>query len=413
MPRKTRDNPFDILSTRWHFNAYESKFGEDVMNTWEHPIRDYYYPMMDGWYSVADSPNPTLSQLQNTLTSIKQNPPPRYPNIYLYDDNCSKKHYRGYLSAPQIFNYIRRLNDEYITLRYDIAKRIGIIEHREEIAREDRIRREREALEEMRIAEDKRFHLTNFNTLSAQISELQKKFSQLDFDVKQDKREKERDFTLFKSELTSQIPAQGVNVSKLEHDEDVAQLNDTIAQLQKQVDLSTVSQGVNIEKQNKTFKENNRQTEDRIKKLNKTFAEHRNLIAGQEEDLQDVKGGLRDTNLELHNTNLKIRETNERVDVHDRSIQETNERIDYQGQELRFKGKEIELLREALNALEGKTKTFINNEKRQKQTSTPKVAKKESVVARAVRKAAFPDLTKRPWLKQSVTGRFFQLVNQW
>ena len=74
---------------------------------------------------------------------------------------------------------------------------------------------------------------------------------------------------------------------------------------------------------------------------------------------------------------------------------------------------EISNLRKDLQALGGETREFIDNTKRQEQAMKAKVAKKESVVTRTVKKAAFPDLTKRPWLRQSVIGRFFQLANQW
>lgn len=74
---------------------------------------------------------------------------------------------------------------------------------------------------------------------------------------------------------------------------------------------------------------------------------------------------------------------------------------------------EIDNLRKDLQALGGETREFIDNTKRQEQAMKAKVAKRESVVTRTVKKAAFPDLTKRPWLKESVTGRFFQLANQW
>lgn len=232
-----------------------------------------------------------------------------------------------------------------------------------------------------------------YNKVLTEIGGLREQIGKLGYDIKQIKDNKDKEFSLFKSEITSVIPDQRLNVSRAEHNEDIAQLNETLAGIKKTTNdtIASLQKKVNMSQRS-----NNDLNVSRERYMNKTFAEHRNLIAGQEEDLQDVKGELRNTNLELH-------ETNERVEKQEENFRETNTVIRAR----------VAALSRDLQALGGKTKEFIDNTKRREQLVKARVAKKESVVTRMVKKAAFPDLTKRPWLGQSVTGRFFQLVNQW
>ena len=359
---------------------------------------------MDKAYGVLENKNATSSDLYNEYLALESTPVPEFPRItdymnkhkedvmvlrtdglwktkvgertVFYDNNDSYVH--AVLNRDVVNNYIGELSKEYYFLHFSLKHKYEDLEYFKKKEQEEKLRKEREALEEKRIAEDKKFHLTNFNVLSAQISELHKKFNQLDYDVKQGNLDKEKEFSLFKSEITSVIPAQDMNVSRVEHDEDIAQLNDTIASLQKKVDMSQ-------------------------RELNETY---RGLSKMQNAILRDTSLEDHKMSVRIDNQSEAIRETNKRVKNQEENLRNTNTVI--QNNSAQIAG-----LREDLQALGGKTKEFIDNTKRREQVVKAKVAKKESVVTRTVKKAAFPDLTKRPWLGQSVTGRFFQLVNQW
>lgn len=246
-------------------------------------------------------------------------------------------------------------------------------------------REQRDAIQKSRFEDIKAMTLGSFNTLSAQIVSLDKKINQLDFDIRKKQRDKDSEFSLFRSELVSQIPNQNLNVSRVEHDEDIAQLNETLQGIKSNVD------------------KNAKKTDDSIAMLQKKVNVSINKSSVIMADISGVKGGIE-----------KLTE-NVRADRKKAIGNFLNDaaKIDVLSRNQRNQSDEIDHLRKDLQALGGEAREFIDNTKRQEQAMKAKVAKRESVVTRTVKKAAFPDLTKRPWLRQSVIGRFFQLANQW
>lgn len=260
-------------------------------------------------------------------------------------------------------------------------------EDRRNREKREQYQREQEAkIQNARFEDIKTTTLSSFKTLSTQINELSKKFNQLDFDVRKNQRDKDSAFSLFRSELISQIPNDDMNVSRLEYDEGIAQLNETLNGIKNTMDKKA------------------KQTEDSITKLQKK-----------------VNVSMMDISKRANSSIMGIEKRVSENEKKNRLFLIENEKnllkLDYKFEkalgETLAQSDEISNLRKDLQALGGETREFIDNTKRQEQAMKAKVAKKESVVTRIVKKAAFPDLTKRPWLKESVTGRFFQLVNQW
>lgn len=218
--------------------------------------------------------------------------------------------------------------------------------------------------------EDEKYNnvVTQLGNLSNKINILSDKFDQFKVD-------KNKEFSLFKSDLTSKIPDTSINVGRLEHDEDIALINET---------LNSIKKGI---------KQNEKKTDDSIARLQKSIKlSYKRWYDDSKQQSRDIQRIDRSTDFFLNYQK-----------------QEINDLREDQGAQL----SKIDDLRKDLQALGGEARTFIDNTNRQKQAKEAKVAKRENVVTRTVKKAAFPDLTKRPWLKGSVTGRFFQLVNQW
>lgn len=232
-----------------------------------------------------------------------------------------------------------------------------------------------------RAAED-----AKYNTIVTQLGDLRNKISNLSNNVKQLRVDKDKSFSLFKSELTSKIPDPNLNVSRFEHDEDIAQLNETLQNIRGNID------------------KNAKKTDDSIARLQRKV--NVSMMDISKRANSSIIGISKRVNEDEKKNRLFFIENK-------KNLLELDHKFEKVEGETLAQSNEIDNLRKDLQALGGETREFIDNTKRQEQAMKAKVAKRESVVTRTVKKAAFPDLTKRPWLKESVTGRFFQLANQW
>lgn len=330
------------------YNKWADQFNKDLheINITKHPLPTF---------NITFPGNPTLGEpygwLKKALAEIDEN-------------------------VTNADNDVKRYWDEFDEETKEEERRIR--ERRKQFQREQEAK-----IQNARFEDIKNMTLSSFNTLSAQVNELSKKFNQLDFDVRKNQRDKDSAFSLFRSELVSQVPNQNLNVSRFEHDEDIAQLNETLNGIKNTMD------------------KNAKKTDDSIAMLQKK-----------------VNVSMMDISKRVNSSIMDISKRVNEDEKKNRLFLIENEKnllkLDHKfvGQTL-MQSTEIYNLRKDLQALGGETREFIDNTKRQEQAMKAKVAKKESVVTRIVKKAAFPDLTKRPWLKESVTGRFFQLVNQW
>lgn len=366
-------------------------FGEHQRPAYFKDPESYYWDAYDWYKGVAAKINVAFEKEEKVQNALRKN-----PNLFSEKDLTADTPELDTYYAPVIRkpDHIRNINGIYAWLhdkyapterflndynvkasKYNDAIRALKIER----YKQDKV--EKENIK--KAAED-----TKYNNITTQLTNLRHEIVKMSKDIKQLNKGKNEEFSLFRSELMSRIPDASLNVSKVEHDEDIAQLNETLNGIKG-----------SMEKKSK-------KTDDSIAKLQKQV----NLSMGENSELNNsiktVKrsvGVIIGSNARLNSIAKKQKET----------IQQQAKKSDMLSQEQQAQADKIANLRKDLQALGGETREFIDNTKHLEMASKAKVAKKESVVTRTVKKAAFPDLTKRPWLKESVTGRFFQLVNQW
>lgn len=364
-------------------------FGEHQRPAYFKEPDSYYWDAYDWYRWTAENINGAFEDEEKVRKVMLENPNLFSEKDLTADTPMLKTYYSPSLKKP---DHIRNTKGIYAWLYNKYAPTEKFLDdynrkatkYNEAIRALQRKRYEQDKAEKENIkkaAED-----TKYNNITTQLTALRHEIVQMSKDVKQLSKGKNEEFSLFKSELMSKIPDQNLNVSRFEHDEDIAQLNETlngiktimdkkakktddsIAMLQKKVNVSMMD----------ISKRANSSIMDISKRVNEDEKKNRLFLIENEKNL------------------LKLDYKFEKV----------------QGETL-AQSNEISNLRKDLQALGGETREFIDNTKRQEQAMKAKVAKRESVVTRTVKKAAFPDLTKRPWLRQSVIGRFFQLANQW
>lgn len=349
----------------------------------------FYWDAYDWYKSTAAKINTAFENEEKVWKAMSGN-----PNLFSEKDLTAdtpelKLYYSPKLEKP---DYIRNINGIYAWLydKYAPTKKFlddyntKASNYNEAIRALWRKRYEENEAEKENIkkaAED-----AKYNNITTQLTALRHEIVKVSKDVKQLSKGKDEEFSLFKSELTSKIPDVSLNVSRFEHDEDIAQLNETL-------------QGIRG-----SMSKNAKKTDDSIARLQR-----------------NVNVSMMDISKRANSSIMGIEKRMSENEKKNRLFLIENEKnllkLDYKFEKVKgetlAQSNEIDNLRKDLQALGGETREFIDNTKRQEQAMKAKVAKKESVVTRIVKKAAFPDLTKRPWLKESVAGRFFQLVNQW
>ena len=349
----------------------------------------YYWDAYDWYKETAAKINTAFENEEKVLKDMLKNPNLFSEKNLTADTPELKLYYSPKLEKP---NYIRNINGIYAWLYNKYAPTKKFLDdynakasnYNEVISTLWRKRYEQNEAEKENIkkaAED-----AKYNNITTQLTALRHEIVKVSKDVKQLSKGKDEEFSLFKSELTSKIPDVSLNVSRFEHDEDIAQLNETLNGIKNTMDKKA------------------KKTDDSIAKLQKKvnvsmmdISERANSsIMGIEKRVSENEKKNRLFLIENEKNLLKLDYKFEKVEGE--TLAQSNE---------------IDNLRKDLQALGGETREFIDNTKRQEQAMKAKAAKRESVVTRIVKKAAFPDLTKRPWLRQSVIGRFFQLANQW
>lgn len=363
-------------------------FGEHQRPAYFKKPDSYYWDAYDWYKNTAAKINTAFENEEKAWKAMSEN-----PNLFSEKDLTAdtpelKLYYSPNLEKP---DYIRNINgiyawlynkyaptkkflDDYNTKASNYNKAIRALWQK----RYEQNEAEKENIK--KAAED-----AKYNNITTQLTALRHEIVKVSKDVKQLSKDKDEEFSLFKSELTSKIPDVSLNVSRFEHDEDIAQLNETL-------------QGIRG-----SINKNAKLTGDSIAMLQRKVNMSMNDISRTNNSIMDISKRVNEN--EKKNRLL--------LDEEGKVISSLKITFDKAQEEVLAQSNEIDNLRKNLLALGGETREFIDNTKRQEQAMKAKVAKRESVVTRIVKKSAFPDLTKRPWLKESVTGRFFQLANQW
>jgi hypothetical protein len=157
MPRRTRDNPYDILNTKggWYGSFHlipQSEYRYDINHGWEKPILDKIYPGWDKIYTVIDNKNASLDELQKAKDDLVFYKPPAFPDIRNYDTRKNYPDMRNHELLPlaELRNYIVTLNSEYNLMGEQLSRKIFLIENSKRAAEEIKRYNEKRELENKR-----------------------------------------------------------------------------------------------------------------------------------------------------------------------------------------------------------------------------------------------------------------------
>ena len=452
----------------WHSRT---EFGKAINNQWGEVITGKIYPLMDKAYKVLENKNATIKESESMLDEYhKMRFPvfpelthfqkPHYESIYkntglrwnakstsagleMWPETYAKKvgerfvyydkdtrDFKNSVDFNKLATLNNNLNDEYLDVGNALQGKLnGKYEWQKFEEKMERRKRE----EELKKQQEARF-----NILSAQIKRVENKLSDLSYDFKKNILDKKSEIFTIRNELQSKISTVSKPVTQEEHEESINQLfdtinefdkrvnkrdkefNDTISKLQKDVNMSQIensqTRGRLDETRdivlgiNKSMREKERDLQGIIFKQNSLLFEFHDVREKVYKKNDDIKADLNNTKTKLEALKADVQKKEERtiknVATINRHFKQNIETHD------EFRSK-INITKRLLDDLAGKTKTFMENTERQKRIEKWRAQKRISPVGRIVQKAAFPDLTKRPWLANSVTGRFFQLVNQW
>lgn len=347
----------------------------------------YYWKAYDWYRDTAEAINTYFKYEEEVHDFLNKNPG-YFDKPVTLESPYTKEYYVGKIRVPEDIRNIKGIG-AWLMQRYSPTEQVLSWYNNKARERNNNLtilwekeheRRRIELENQKKAAEDERY-----NTIVTQLGKLREEIGYLRDDVNKGAKDKDKEFSLFRSELTSRIPDPNLNVSRYEHDEDIAQLNETLQGIRGSMD------------------KNAKKTDDSIAFLQRRVNVSRNDISRTNKSIMDISKRVNED--EKKNRLFFIENK--------KNLLELDHKFEKVEGETLAQSNEINNLRKNLQSLGGETREFIDNTKRQEQALKAKVAKRESVVTRTVKKAAFPDLTKRPWLKESVTGRFFQLANQW